>query len=86
MTNKDLRISNRDLAVSLAVKRALEMFPPERVDQIVLRNPIITVNEFCKSYLAGLELRCYGGTRRAYGMVYQRLHRARRKFGLSIPR
>lgn len=68
-----------DVTLTLAVKDALLKFPSTRVVEIVRTNPEITVNQFCKLHLAGIDLRCYGGTRRAYFMVWRRLQGARRQ-------
>jgi ribosomal protein L30E len=86
MTRGDLDVTPGDVSLTLAVKGALLKMPKSRIVEIVRANPGITVRQFCESYLAGVQLRCYGGTRRAYGVVYGRLHRARKKLGITISR
>jgi len=85
MTGRDIRVSRHDLVTSRAITGALAKFPAPSILTIVQRDPGITVHRFCELYLAGVEIRCYGGTERAYYKIWQRLHRARKKLGLSAP-
>jgi len=82
MPIRDTKVSTRDLATSRAIRGALAKFSPPRVLEIVHRDPQITVHQFCRQYLAGLDVLCSGGTRRAYAAVYQRIHKARKKLGV----
>ena len=85
MVNRDFRVGHQNLVVAHAVSGALEQFSPARFVEIVRGNPEITIHQFCKEYLAEIEVRCCGGTQRAYYKIWSRLHRARKKLGLSVP-
>jgi len=86
MTNRDLEVRPQDLSRVRAIKGALASFPAPRILEIVRQNPEIDVHQFCNSYLMGIDIKCYGGTRRAYQSLSERLLRARRKLGLAPPR
>ena len=82
MKRRRVTVSSKDIVATLAVMRALKSYTPTQLMEIVRADPDITVHQFCERHLAGLDVRCYGGTQRAYASIYQRIHRARRKIGL----
>jgi hypothetical protein len=67
------------------VRSAIRILPESRLESYLVEFPNASVHDVCRDLLGGLDVKAYGGTRRAYAAVYDRLLRAKRALGLAPP-
>lgn len=80
-----MKISEAGLARNQAVRLAIRKVSVCRFLEYVRANPSASVHDVCRDLLAGLDVKDYEPTQRAYAAVYSRIWRARRLLGIPAP-
>lgn len=79
--SRDKVVTSAQLRLTLAVQGAIRQLSDARLEAYLSQNPSASVHDVCRELLGGLDVKCYGGTRRGYSAVYRRLRRVRSALG-----